>query len=567
MVTPYLTKKTENTLTLTDGVKRLFQVIYSNQNKVKKTENNDENKINVSEVISKMAFYYEKIRNSVDYKEENLLKKNAIERILKRQIVIEGVIKISQSETISKHLLIELIRAGYLPNNKIPEHKINEISIIIEKYIKLKNYSIAYLKTSEKFKNGHLIKTKEALEQKSYLTNRIIAVLASEIEEKLETETVKQAVVNSMHETLTKNIELPKKMDYKKDLDIQIYLGIYRNFTKSDQDMLSLILFKYFNANWIKPSDQDIQKIAKNIMPLFSSIDQQLDHPLSRQLDKIIKHYSVYFTILSDAINKNPAEAYDNIQNDLKAFSREIKKICADKYQYAKSRLWRAGIRSIIYIFLTKSIFVIILEVPAIKWFGQEINFMALGINIIFPAFLLFVIILFTNIPSDANTKKIIEGVEEITFQEHARQEPFVLRVASQKRGKFKNAVFGLIYAVTFFLSFGVVVWALNKINFNWVSAIIFLFFLALVSFFSIMIRKGTREFVVIEPKENIFSFLTRFFNTPIVATGKWLSEQISQLNVFIFILDFIIEAPFKIFVEITEEWTKYIKEREEEIR
>ena len=52
----------------------------------------------------------------------------------------------------------------------------------------------------------------------------------------------------------------------------------------------------------------------------------------------------------------------------------------------------------------------------------------------------------------------------------------------------------------------------------------------------------------------------------PIVATGKWLSEKFSRINVFVFFLDFIIEAPFKIFVEIAEEWTKYVKERKDEL-
>jgi len=30
--------------------------------------------------------------------------------------------------------------------------------------------------------------------------------------------------------------------------------------------------------------------------------------------------------------------------------------------------------------------------------------------------------------------------------------------------------------------------------------------------------------------------------------------------------LDFIIEAPFKIFVDIAEQWTKYVRERKEDI-
>jgi hypothetical protein len=92
------------------------------------------------------------------------------------------------------------------------------------------------------------------------------------------------------------------------------------------------------------------------------------------------------------------------------------------------------------------------------------------------------------------------------------------------------------------------------------------LFFLALVSFFSIRIRKNAKELIILEPKENIFSFITDFFYVPIVSAGKWLSENFSKINVFVFILDFIIEAPFKVFVTITEEWTTYVRERKDEI-
>jgi len=87
-----------------------------------------------------------------------------------------------------------------------------------------------------------------------------------------------------------------------------------------------------------------------------------------------------------------------------------------------------------------------------------------------------------------------------------------------------------------------------------------------LISFFGIRIRRNTKELVVIPPKENIFNFILDFFYVPVVAVGKWLSEKFSQVNVFVFVLDFIIEAPFKIFVEIAEEWTKYVKNRKDEI-
>lgn len=564
MVSPNIGKKSENTLTLTENAKRLFQVIYREKNKEEK-DNEDIPKIKVSALISKMAFYYEKIRNSVDYKEEYLLKKNAIERILKRQIVIEGVIKVTKSEEISKNLLTELIRAGYLPNDVIPEEKQDEIAEIIEKYLKLRNYSLARIRPSSRLIKGDVGRAKNEMSEKNAINHWIIALVASEIEENLGIDKVKKVVVNSMYEVLVKNIKLPSDLPYEKDLEIQIYLGIYRNFLKFDKDMLSLILFKYFNSKWEKPTNEDIARIAQNIITLREVVNKQLDHPLTVQLNRIIGRYTVFFTILAEVINEDPVGTYDSIKNDPKAFPRKIKNICSKKYKQIKSKLWRSAARSIIYIFLTKSILAIILEVPATKWFGEEVNSVSLGINIAFPAFLLFVIILFTRVPSNKNTNKIIEGIDEIAFKEDERKDPFILR-QPVKRGKLINMFFGITYFITFFISFGLVVWALNKIHFNLVSIIIFLFFLAFVSFFSVRIRKGVKEYILLPPKENIFSFIADFFYVPIAVVGKWLSEKFSRLNVFVFVLDFIIEAPFKIFVEIADQWTRYVKERKDEI-
>jgi hypothetical protein len=565
MVSPNISKKESQSLELSDNTKRLFQVVYTEQNKdIKKSD--EESKIRVSALISKMAFYYEKIRNSVDYKEEYLLRKNAIERALKRFIVIEGVIKVSDSLELSKSLLIELIRAGYLPNNSIPEKKIKDIAYILEKYVKLKNYSLARLGLSNSIKKGEVIKTKDLISERNKLTSWIIAMAASEIEGSLGLDRIKETAANNMYDTLINIIKLPKELsEYQKDLEIQIYLGIYRDYLKFDVDMLSFILFKYYNSNWKNAKDEDIAKISQNINLIRKAIDAQLKHPLQKQLHKIIAKYTVYFSILEEMVSEDPVGVYEAVKNDPKAFPRMIKKICAKKYKSIKSKLWRAATRSIIYIFLTKSIFVILLEVPAIKWFGEEINYFTLGINIVFPALLLFIIVLFTKVPTEANTNKIVEGIEELSFKNKEREEPYVLKKPS-KRGGMANALFSIFYSITFFLSFGAVIWVLDKLNFNWVSTVIFLFFLAFVSFFSIRIRKSVKEMVVVESADNLVGFVIDFFYVPIVAVGKWLSEKFSRVNVFVFVMDFIIEAPFKILIDIAEDWIKYVKERKDEI-
>ncbi len=553
MVNPTMIKKAGNSLALTENTKKLFQIIYQEQRKEEKNED-EEAKIKVSELVSKMAFYYEKIRNTVDYEEEHLLRKNAIERILHRQIVIEGVIpsrKHLQSEEISKHLLTELIRAGYLPNNNIPETRIGEVGVIIDKYLKLKDY--------------HAEQAPSSYAEKNDLTGWLIALAASEIEEKLGRSRSDLAVIGQMYEVLLKNIRLADNSPFEADKKVQIYVGVYRNYLKFDRDMLSFILFKYYNTDWQSPGEDDLRAIAVNIASLRERIDRQLDHPLAGQLNRIISRYTVFFTTLTDVIEENPVSVYEGLRSSPDTFIQRIKKICNKRYAFARSKLWRAAVRSIIYIFITKSVFAVMIEVPASRWFGQGLNDFALAVNISFPAILLFVIVLFTKLPGEDNTKKITEGIEEIIYVERERKDPFYVR-ASVKRGKILNTVFGFIYAITFFVSFGIVIWALGKLQFSWVSTTIFLFFLAFVSFFSIRIRKNPRELLITPPKENIFNLLADFFYVPIVAAGKWMSEKFSRINIFVFVLDFIIEAPFKILVEVTEEWAKYVKERKDEI-
>jgi len=350
-------------------------------------------------------------------------------------------------------------------------------------------------------------------------------------------------------------------------LSIQLYLSIYRNFLKlNDNDVLSYILFRYYYPEWGEADEALLNRVADHLSDLRLATESQLKHPLEPQLSAIARRYTVFFTVLKDVLAEEGPEAlYTDIVNDPKSFPRKLKAACDKRYNLARSRLWRSAVRSIIYIFLTKSVFVFLLEIPAIKFFGEEVNIWSLAINVSFPAMLLFLAVAMTKLPGADNTATVIKGVEEIVFEEKTRHQPLVLRQPS-KRHAVSNAIFTVIYAATFFLTFGLVVWFLDRIHFSWVSIIIFLFFLTFAGFFAIRIKRGIKSLVVVEPRENIFSFLWSFFYIPVIATGKWLSGKFSRINIFVFIFDFIIEAPFKVFVAVAEDWTRYLKERREKI-
>jgi hypothetical protein len=203
------------------------------------------------------------------------------------------------------------------------------------------------------------------------------------------------------------------------------------------------------------------------------------------------------------------------------------------------------------------------IEIPAVHWFGEPLNTLALAINIAFPAVLLFFIVLLTRTPQDNNTDKIVNGIKEIAFAGQEKKQPIMLRKPT-KRNFIASGIFGLIYMASFAASIIFIIWALGFLNFNWVSIIIFLFFLAFVSFFSIVVTKGVKELLIVEKKENLGTFLVDLFYMPIIIAGKWLSSSFSKINIFIFIFDFILEAPFKIIVEVADDWTKYVRERRE---
>ena len=566
ILNPKLHEQASFILTPNVNTKKLLQVIYRAQHGQAK-DMSDQPKIKVSSVISRMAFFYEQIRNAVEYKEEYLLRKGAIKRILRREIVIEGETQDYQSTEISEHVLTELIRGGYLPNNQLPTTLIDEVAVIIKKYLVIKNIAAPSIsrKISKDLTKRDLREIREEITKHNQLVDWLIAVAASEIEARLCQDPVLNQAIKNLYEYLSANIQLVNQQELAKDLPIQIYLSINRNFAKLDDDMLSFILLKYYIAGWQNLPENRWPIIAKNIEKIRQAINSQLKSPLAEPLNKITSRYAVATSVLLELLRQDPVGVYTNLKTDPKSFSRQIKKICEQKYTKAKKLLWRAAVRSIIYIFITKGVLVILLEVPANKLFGAEVEPLALLFNALFPPALLFSSVLITKVPNESNTEKIINLVNELSFEEYRRSEPIQLRIP-QKKVSFLRRIFNFFYGLTFIITFGAIIWLLSIFHFTWVSILIFLFFLVFVSFFIIRIKKATNELKVIEEKESLWRTLFNLFSLPVISVGKYLSEKFNKINVFTFFLDFIIETPFKFLVNIAEDWTNYVNERKNQI-
>ncbi|MBI4093122.1 MAG: hypothetical protein HY420_04330 [Candidatus Kerfeldbacteria bacterium] len=507
-------------------------------------ETRDVTPIHVSDTVSRLAFVYEKIRNVIDYKEEHLLKKNAIHRILKRRLLGGNT-----GAQAARALIIELIQARYLPNDQVPETKTVVVQRIIDRYLLLSRFA------------GEGLGWQDRDEQHRWL----IGLAAVEIEQALASNRREQALAEAMYEVMTQDLVLADSQPLPSpERNTQVYLAILRALLKSDEAMIAYALFRLYVPEWDRLDDGGIQSLAHRFADVRNSVELQQHHKLAESLLRTMRRYTAFFWIMRDVAEEKPAASITTYANP-ELFNEAIRRAASRRYADARVRLRRSVIRSFIFIFLTKMLLAFLIEVPFELFIKGLIDRTTLTVNIAFHPLLMFLIAVTTRVPSKKNTEKLIQGIREIAYKDTGRQLIKKIRFP-RKRGPVMRATVALLYTATFVLSFGLIINALGRVGFNVVSGALFIFFLTIISFFAVRIRLSAREFVVLDQREGPLGFIVDFFSLPILRVGRWIALKAPKINIVLFIFDFLIEAPFKSFLEILEELTSFLREKKEEI-
>ncbi len=163
--------------------------------------------LHVDEVASKVAAFYEKVRGVIDWREEHLLRKTAIERHLKRRLILN-----KNGEDVAGHLVLELIRGGHFPNDRIEETKIEEIKKVLDKYIFI-------------IENApHPPKEK----QRAQLQDWLLGIAACEVEETLDPRQRENAQMEYMTELMSQRIEVREGLP-EDEKNTQIYIAVSKS--------------------------------------------------------------------------------------------------------------------------------------------------------------------------------------------------------------------------------------------------------------------------------------------------------------------------------------------------
>src|SRR3989344_1653483 len=383
------TNSSEDDIILSPYTSALINTISSIK---KDTKPHDASFITVSQTVSFFAFLYEKVRNAVEFREEHLIRRAAIERILKRRLVLNP-----DGRGEGENLTRELLWARYLTHSSITQKEVVLIQTIIDHYIFLK----------KKIVSGRPYNTR------ILFLRYLMDFLTCEIEEELHKDETqkKSAYLYFFYQVLKNKISIKKIPDGIKDTFF--YIACESGFAKNDTAYTRYHLFRLSHQSLIESSFSHLEALASNFPEISHHIGKTIYNEFQLKLSQFTRKQVASFRILFAVIDRNPV-ALNSILTSKKELWKKVDFICREKYHETSKKLRRAAVRSVIYIFLTKMLFILLLEYPLSLYFYKEALIAPLVVNALFPPILMTMVVSVVTVPSEKNTRNIYNRIIDI---------------------------------------------------------------------------------------------------------------------------------------------------------
>ncbi|NBS41825.1 hypothetical protein EBS80_04185 [bacterium] len=499
--------------------------------------------IAVSETVSAAASVYETLRNSLEYDEEHLLRRNAIRRILKRRLgEVEG-------NALASDLLKELIWARYLPNKTVPESMIATIASVIQKYQSL------FAAADQGTKDG------------AHAHEWLLDVASTEVEYVIAPPIADEALASFAYSQLKARLSWASAVIAEDDRDLQLYVAVHRAVLKSNLATLRFRVLTLFESGWTKATagDETVVRVQKTIVASIAQVERQIRHPGQDALYNLVRRHAVVFQVIRDVAEADPHAFGKTVAaHDTHGLDGQIASAASARYDRFRRRLRNSVIRAVSFLFVTKMILALLIEAPYERLVIKTTNWTPLLVNILFHPTLLGIIGLSARLPETANTDAIIR--EAHAFLGLGEEVGFTYKLRRPWSRGALGAVFNVIYAVMFLFTITVIATILRALDFNGMSIVFFVFFLSLVTFFGLKIRNSRRELMVVEAHVGIVGTVADILFLPMIRAGRWVALRAPRVNVFLFFFDFIVEAPFKAAINLIEGWLAFLREKKEEI-
>lgn len=530
--------------------------------------------IESDEFAAKLAKVYEKIRRIVDWKEENLIRRTAIERILKRTLLseISGLGQSSlDSEKITGPLVLEMVRSGYFSNKQISKNKIPLAKQSLAKYIYIINNSpfsgkgyVTDIKPDAD--QDEQKKRKANLKEKVNFFNWILEIAACEIEEILEPSFKENALINFMTFSVKNSLKvLPQNKMTDEEILIQTYIAVHRSLFSLDSPIISYNLIKYRYPQWFENDPEFMKNFSENIEITREQINNDLDHQYGKEFFKICERQDAAFLILGDVMKEleEDPELIESKLKDKKQLFKTIASVYDRRLATLKNRLYRSAIYSTLSIFVAGLASFIIFEGPVAKFVGEGFSWFALFVDLAVPSALMFILVITIQPPKKDNFSRVKEEILKIIIKSNEKDE-FEINLV-KKRNWLLNFIFsffslmgGVIGAYAVYLIFKVA-------GVPWTSIYVDVVNVAMVVFAAMVIRHKAQE-LTIQESGSVLTMIVDFFYLPLAKVGQWLSAKWKEYNIVSVFFTALVDAPFSVIVGLVEDWRSFLRDRRSEI-
>lgn len=490
--------------------------------------------VKIDKRLSAYIERYERLRNIVGFHDEQLWRRFAIQRIVKREILLS-----TKEKPQAEGLLQELVLGQYLDEEEVTTAATARVDAVIGKYLAA----------------AGMLGSVELAQSRQDARLWLFGIMAIEIEEVLGLLNHSLALADAMRKEAMIRFQFPQFYITKEQEEIFTLIASAETLLKADQEFVAYLLIKrwypsWFTENFLPP------RYIQEICALKTKIAQYERHPLFKQIIRIAKPHSIVFLVLDEVIKK--------YRGDLTDLQQKCRVVLQSIYSNLERKVRRQVWYSFLYLLLTKFILVFLIEFPYEKWrYGAGSYFQA-GVNLGSPVILLLILTVGIRVSTERNTKMIIKEVENLALDRTTELESKL--IIPHERSFARSVLFNLFFAAAYILSYGAMVYVLRMWHFNIVSGWFFVFFITLVTYLAIRIRFTAERFRIIEQSRLVGREILYFIALPILSSGKWIVGKFSRYNFIIMFFDLFFEAPYKTIVFLFRDFSDFAREMREKI-
>lgn len=468
-------------------------------------------------VVETLARVYEKARNALEYRADHLVRRAAIERILRRRIILD-----KRASAIANHLLTELRWAKYLSNADIK--RAEPLEKILDKYLSL-------------------------MEKVSVPQDWIIKMASSEIEELFNLNTDYQQFTLFAFQVIKQKVKITDKNG-----DLLIFYAVDKAYGGSDDEQIAYHILKLAGENLTK------EKLEEG-WQLFNTAR---DHKFLPKIIKFVRRQMPPLILLRDIYFYSPTNFRKTLEKE-DVFKKIATETLETQLKQMSGRIKTAGVRSVLYVFLTKMVLAIGLEAPFEIIVYGEFSFLPLIVNLVFPPFLMWLTTLGSRLPSQRERVSLVDRSWFIIDHfEELDGEGDELNDLPIERTSVRYSIFSGVYALLFIGTFSLIYYVLGKLGFKFANKVVFVFFLTIIAFFAYRISQIAKiySWKGLGKESSTFG---EILSLPVLAIGSRLSRGLTKLNFLAFTFDFILEAPFKIILGAIDSWVQFLSVKKDE--